>query len=186
MSVLVVLNGTSSSGKTTVARAFQDAAPSIFLNFSIDSILAALPPSVLQRMLEGMPVADLRLPELVRAFYACTGELLRAGHNLVTDHAVTARYHAESLLAACEGHETFIVGIECPISVAREREAARGDRRRGLADQQFEHIHSWLAYDLVIDTSKQSASDAAAAILEAVASGSSKAAADTRRKLESV
>ena len=144
MSILVVLNGTSSSGKTTVARAFQEAAPSVFLNFSIDSILSALPPSALQRIGAGKPIPDLRLSELVRAFYSCTAELLRLGHDLVIDHAVTARYHAESLLAACEGHETIIVGIECPVSVAREREVARGDRRPGLSDEQYESIHSWL------------------------------------------
>lgn len=185
MSLLVVLNGTSSSGKTTVARAFQDAAPSVFLNFSIDSILSALPPSVLQRLVAGTPITDLRLPELVRAFYSCTGELLRIGHDLVIDHAVTARYHAELLLAACEGHDTFIVGIECTIDLAREREAARGDRRLGLADQQFETIHSWLDYDLVVDTSQQSPSEAAASILAALTSGDRKAAAATRRKLHS-
>ena len=183
MSTLVVLNGTSSSGKTTVARAFQDAAPSVFLNFSIDSILSTLPPSALQRIVAGEPLTDLRLPDLIRAFYSCVGELLRLGHDLVIDHAVTARYHAELLLAACEGHDTFLVGIECPIALTREREAARGDRRPGLADQQFGSIHSWLEYDLVIDTSTQSPSEAAASIVAALAAGTRKGAADTRAKL---
>ena len=105
MSVLVVLNGTSSSGKTTVARAFQDAAPDVFLNFSIDSILTALPPSVLQRIVAGAPVEELRLPALVRSFYACAHQLLEMGHDLVIDHALTARYHVEALLPACENHE---------------------------------------------------------------------------------
>ena len=183
MSSLVVLNGTSSSGKTTIARAFQEAAPGVFLNFSIDSILAALPPSAWQRIVAGAPITDLRLPELVRAFYACTGELLRLGHDLVIDHAVTARYHAELLLAACEGHETVIVGVECPISVARAREAARGDRSVGLADRQFESIHSWLEYDLVVDTSKQSPPEAAAALLATLASGTRSGVERTAQKL---
>jgi chloramphenicol 3-O phosphotransferase len=39
VATIVVLNGTSSSGKTSIARAFQEAAPSLFLNFSIDSVL---------------------------------------------------------------------------------------------------------------------------------------------------
>ncbi|MBW3564067.1 MAG: chloramphenicol phosphotransferase CPT family protein [Acidobacteria bacterium] len=184
MSTLVVLNGTSSSGKTTIARAFQDAAPTIYLNFSVDSILSGLPPSVLARMIGGLPVTGLRLAELIRSFYACTRELLRTGHDLVIDHAVTARYHAEELLAACEGHETLIVGIECPVPVTREREAARGDRRVGLAGQQFASIHVWLEYDLVVDTSKQSPSEAAASILAALASGGGEAIGRTRRKLQ--
>ena len=183
MSVLVVLNGTSSSGKTTVARAFQDAAPSVFLNFSIDTILTALPPSVLQRIVAGAPVEDLRLPALVRAFYACAHQLLEMGHDLVIDHALTARYHVDALLAASENHKTLLVGITCPVGVAREREAVRGDRRLGLAEQQFATIHSLLAYDVVIDTSKQSPSEAAASILTSLASGPGMGVTNTRRKL---
>lgn len=183
MSVVVVLNGTSSSGKTTVARAFQDAAPSLFLNFSIDSILSALPPSVLRRLIDGTPVPEVRVADLVRAFYTCTAELLRLGHHLVIDHAVTARYHAELLLDACEGHDALFVGVACPLDVACEREAARGDRRRGLAEQQYATVHTWLSYDLTIDTSLQSSSEAAAAILTALQSTHRSGAEETRRKL---
>lgn len=183
MSVLVVLNGTSSSGKTTIARAFQDVAPTVFLNFSIDSILSALPPSVLKRIVAGVPVDDLRLPALVRAFYACAQQLLNMGHDLVIDHALTARYHVEALLAACESHETLLVGVDCPLSTAREREAARGDRAPGLAEQQVATIHSLLAYDLVVDTSKQSPAEAAASILTSLARGTGKGVANTRRTL---
>lgn len=186
MSVLVVLNGTSSSGKTTVARAFQDAAPSVFLNFSIDSILTALPSSVLGRIVAGAPGEDLRLPALVRAFYACAQQLLDMGHDLVIDHALTARYHVEALLAACESHDTLLVGITCPVSITRAREAARGDRRLGLAEQQFATIHSLLAYDVVVDTSKQSPSEAAASILTSLASGTGSGVTNTRLKLASV
>src|SRR5689334_10794879 len=128
MATVIVLNGASSSGKTTVARAFQEAAPRVFLNFSIDSILYALPESAVERIRRGADIADLHLPELVRAFYACVRQLLQRGHDLVIDHAVTARYHVEALLEAVEGHDVLLVGINCPATVLRERELQRGDR----------------------------------------------------------
>lgn len=169
MATVVVLNGTSSSGKTTVARAFQALAPRLFLNFSIDSILYALPPGALDRIQRGAGISDLPLPELVRGFYACVRELLALGHDLVIDHAVTAPYHVELLRAATAGHAVVLVGLDCPAEVLRRREADRGDRRPGLAEEQRGRIHSLLTYDLFFDTSELSAEEIARRIVEAAA-----------------
>jgi chloramphenicol 3-O phosphotransferase len=168
MATVVVLNGASSSGKTTVARAFQELAPDLFLNFSIDAILYALPPDALDRIRTGADIADLHLPELVRGFYACVRELLALGHNLIIDHAVTAPYHAALLHAAIAGHDALLVGLDCPAEVLRRREADRGDRRPGLAEQQRSRVHSLLTYDLFFDTSELRAEEIARGILEAM------------------
>jgi chloramphenicol 3-O phosphotransferase len=165
---VVVLNGTSSSGKTTVARAFQELAPRLFLNFSIDSILYALPPGVLERMKRGEPVGEVRFLELVRGFYACVRELLALGHDLVIDHAIVTEAEAELLRAAVEGHRVLLVGLDCPVEVLAERERARGDRRPGLAAAQCERIHRWLEYDLRIDSGRVSAEEAARVIVAAL------------------
>jgi chloramphenicol 3-O phosphotransferase len=166
MSTVVVLNGTSSSGKSTIARAFQELAPRVFLNFSIDTILYALPQSALDRIKRGEDIADLRYSELVRAFYACVRQLLDLGHDLVIDHAIVSREHADLLLSATESHRMLLVAVDCPREVLREREAQRGDRTRGLAEHQFARVHSWLEYDLRVDTSVDSADAAAARIVE--------------------
>jgi chloramphenicol 3-O phosphotransferase len=168
MASVIVLNGTSSSGKTTVARAFQELAPQLFLNFSIDTILYALPPDALDRVKRGADIPDLPLPGLVRGFYACVRELLALGHNLVIDHAVTAPYHAELLRAAIAGHDALLVGLDCPADVLRRRETDRGDRRPGLAEQQRSRVHSLLTYDLFFDTSELGAEEIARRILEAM------------------
>ena len=168
MATVVVLNGTSSSGKTTIARAFQELAPRLFLNFSIDSILQALPQSAINRIARSADISDLRYPELARAFYACVRQLLDLGHDLIIDNAVTARYQAELLRAATESHEVLLVGLDCPVALLREREKQRGDRRPGLAEQQQGGIHTWLAYDLRIDTSIVSPEEAATRIVQAL------------------
>lgn len=169
MSLVIVLNGTSSSGKTTIARALQEAvAPRIFLNFSVDNILSSLPRSAIDRIISGADISDLGLPELIRAFYACTGQLLDLGHDLIIDHAITAQYHADLLAAATERHRKILVGLDCPPELLRDRERRRGDRRIGLAEQQHAQIHTLLNYDLMIDTSAVSPPEAAAQILEMV------------------
>lgn len=168
---VVVLNGTSSSGKTAVARAFQEVAPSVSLNFSIDTILYALPPSAIARIQRGDDIRDLHYPRLVRAYYACVAELARLGHDLVIDHALTSRDEAEMLLGVIAGHRALLVALDCPLEVLEERERARGDRRHGLAAVQCDRVHRWLAYDLRIDTSRVTPEDAARRIVEAMRSG---------------
>jgi len=166
MATIVVLNGASSSGKTAIARAFQDLAPRLFLNISIDSILYALPPDVLERMKRGEPqLRELRFLELVRAFCACVRELAALGHDLVIDHAVMTREEADLLMAAVASHRVVWVGVQCPADVLAERERARGDRRIGLAAAQCERVHLWFNYDLVIDTSAVTVEDAARLIV---------------------
>jgi chloramphenicol 3-O phosphotransferase len=171
VTIVVVLNGTSSSGKTAIARAFQELAPRVFLNFSIDSILYALPESALQRIIQGAGISDLRYPELVRAYYACVRQLLDLGHALIVDNAITAQDQAEHLMAAVAGHDPLMVGLHCPSGILAERERARGDRRIGMAVAQQQQIHSWLSYDLEIDTSRVSAQDAAREILRVMMKG---------------
>jgi chloramphenicol 3-O phosphotransferase len=185
VATVVVLNGTSSSGKTTLARAFQEIAPKVFLNFSIDSILSALPDSVTERMTSGEDISDIRLPELVGAYYACVRRLLELGHDLVIDHAVTARYHAEHLVSAVDSYHVVMVGLDPPVEVLVQRERERGDRRVGMAAAQHLRIHSWLSYDLTIDTSVVSPEEGARRIVNAMASAAGEALERTRAKLGS-
>jgi len=183
VATVIVLNGASSSGKTTVARAFQELAPRLFLNFSIDSILYALPLSAQERIARSEDIADLRIRELVRAFYACVGKLLDLGHDLVIDHAVTARYHAELLVAAAGAHEVLIASVDCPEQTLRQREAARGDRRLGMASQQQRGIHLWLDHDIQIDTSRMAPEESARVVVEALTGGPHGAIERTRARL---
>jgi chloramphenicol 3-O phosphotransferase len=163
MATIVVLNGTSSSGKTSIARAFQELAPRVFLNFSIDSILYALPPSLVAQLERGEAAAPR---ELIPAFYACVRELAALGHDLVIDHAITSRAEADMLATAVQSHRALLVAIDCPVDVLIEREQARGNRRLGMAEAQSTRVHQWLEYDLRIDSSQMSVEEAARKIVE--------------------
>lgn len=169
MPTIVVLNGTSSSGKTSVARAFQEQAlPRIFLNISTDTVLYALPQSAIERIKRGHDISDLRLRELVRALFATVKTLAGLGHDLVVDHAIVLEADAEMLKDAVSGHRVLLVGLQCPADVLEEREKRRGDRRAGLAAAQHDQIHRWLRYDLVIDTAQVRPGEAARRIAAAL------------------
>lgn len=170
MSIVVVLDGTSSSGKTALARAIQEAAlPRLFLNVSIDTILYSLPPSELAAMQTGGQSSSVDVPLLVTGFYRCARELLNLGHNLVIDHALTASYHRELLADTIRGHRSLLVAVECPAEVLEQRERSRGDRPAGLAAAQLPAIHRALTYDLRIDSSTTRPEEGARAILDRIA-----------------
>lgn len=182
MATIVVLNGTSSSGKTTLARAFQELAGTVFLNFSIDSILYALPLSAVDALIAGTGISNLPYPELDAAYYACVRELAALGRDLVTDNAIVTRAQAERMIEAVAGHRVLLVSVSCPAEVLEDRERARGNRRPGLAARQAVTIDRWLDYDLRIDTSTESVEDAAERIHRAL-SGELTALERTRARL---
>lgn len=183
MSLIIVLNGTSSSGKTTLARALQERAGRSLLNFSLDTVLYTLPPRELARLTRGDDLVDVPYDSLVAGHFACVKELARAGLSLVVDTAVTARRRAEQLVEAVGGQDVLLVGVECPVEILERREAARGDRRAGLARAQSRTIHRWLRYDVVVNTEAAAPEDNALSILKAAASERRSGYAETLESL---
>lgn len=173
MPLIIVLNGTSSSGKTSIARELQNRAPFVLLNYSIDNVLYSLPRSSIDRMIEGTPLVGVDYSTLVRGYYGCVQQLALAGLNLVIDNAITTRAHATMLVDAISGRDTLLVGLSCSPEVLAEREEQRGDRRRGLAAQQYPNVHRWLEYDVMIDTAASDPASAAKTILDALAASRS-------------
>lgn len=165
MARVIVLNGTSSSGKSTLARALQEQSGDALLHFSIDTVLYMLPQRELERLKTGQEPEGVRYDDLVAAYYACLKELVDLGLSVISDNAITARRRAGQLVRAVDGHDVLLIGLECPVHVLEAREAARGDRRPGLARAQAATIHRWLAYDVVLDTETTPPETNAAVIL---------------------
>jgi len=154
---LIVITGGSGAGKSTLAKALQEALlPEIWLHFSIDSILYALPPSVLERgnlhndwsAVDGKPIAA--------SAYACANTLLAAGNNVIFDCVVTNESGARKLTDAFAGHQAIYVGLTCPWDVIKARTAARGDRTVEEAEFSFRNVGN-LRHDYTFDTSRVSA-----------------------------
>lgn len=150
----ILLNGTSSSGKTSLAKALQERLQVVFLNFSVDSILYTLPPSDLAAMMKGTPIArgEFRYDRLVDGFHAAIAGLLASGNRLIVDNALTRIEWKTGFDTAVTGHRTFRVGVTCELKEAKRREQSRGDRAIGTVDYELPRVHEGMAYDLVVDT----------------------------------
>jgi len=151
---VIILNGSSSSGKTSIAKALQELLPQQYLNFSIDSILYALPDSDLQLMKQGQTIkrAGYDWPSLVRGYHYCLPALLQAGCHLLIDNAWCERHEKRELLTELAGYSVALIGVQCDLEIAQAREQARGDRAIGLVAWQAPIVHQDMTYDIEVNT----------------------------------
>lgn len=164
---IICLNGTSSAGKTAIAKQLQEQLlPTIYLNFSIDSILYTVPPSALYRMTHGEDIADLNYPQLVRSFHACVARLVEMGNFLVIDNAMDRAEHAIDLLERVQACSLLLVGVHCSLDELNRRERQRQDRTIGEAAAQFNRVHQGIIYDVEVDSSTKDPSEVAAEIVD--------------------
>lgn len=146
---IILLNGASSSGKSTLARDLQAKLEEPFWHFSIDHLIAAhvLPK---ERINGGeFPWRDLR-PHFFEGFHRCLPALATAGNNLIVEHIVETEAWMQRLLRLLHSLDVFFVGVHCPLPELERRELERGDRRIGEARADFEITHTFGTYDFEV------------------------------------
>src|SRR5438105_7055322 len=146
---IILLNGASSSGKSTLARGLQAALDEPFWHFSIDHLIAA---NVLprQRVEDGaFAWSDLR-PQFFDGFHRCIPALADAGNNLIVEHIVETQAWMHRLLRLLGARDVFFVGVHCPLPELERRERERGDRRIGEARADYDTAHTFCEYDFEV------------------------------------
>jgi chloramphenicol 3-O phosphotransferase len=88
---------------------------------------------------------------------------------VIFDHVLHDRAMYASYRAAAAGLDVFTVGVTCPIDVLEARERARGDRVLGRARGLVDDVHSFCAYDVMVDTAALLPDGCVEAILAALA-----------------
>jgi len=159
---IIILNGTSSSGKTSIVSALQDILEEPFLDAGIDKFIWMLPrrylylplwDEVLGLATEAGPVGH----RLMSGMHHTIAALSRTGNNVVADHVLVERAWVEECARLFSALPALFVGVRCPLPVLEQREAARKDRTLGQARAQFPLVHAHGIYDLEVDTSEASA-----------------------------
>ena len=144
---VIVLNGTSSAGKSSIAKALQARLSAPHLHLQLDAFRAMEPPGHWDNAAHW----PLRLAALCRAMHAACIGFVDHGLNVILDHALSAdawHYLRDDL----KGHTVYLVGVHCAVDEAARRERARGERPIGLAAAQAAWIHAGPAYDIDVDT----------------------------------
>jgi len=148
---IILLNGASSSGKSTLANALQAQMAEPFWHISIDHLLAAGVLPQLRIDSGEFPWQQAR-PAFFDGFHRCIPALADAGNNLIVEHIVETEAWMRKLLNLLEHLDVFFVGVHCPLLELERRERARGDRRIGEARADFETAHTFVSYDFEVNT----------------------------------
>jgi chloramphenicol 3-O phosphotransferase len=166
---VIILNGASSSGKSTLARTLQGALDEPFLQVSSDQFVEAgrLP----VRQDEGGPLHwwDEMRPRFFAGFHRCLPALAGAGIDLIVEHVIEYRAWRDDL-AALLGHcDVFLVGVHCDLDELDRRERVRGNRRpgEGRAHVTVNGIHTFGPYDFDVDTTAGVSTGVTASVLAA-------------------
>lgn len=163
---IVLLNGVSSAGKSSIAKALQTITATPFLHVQMDAFIDMLPEALqdhadgfsFETVLEdGKPSVVIRSGPLgaraMRGMRHAIAAMAGQGNNLIVDDVIFNDEIAEyrGLLSAFDLH---VVGVMAPLEVLEAREAARADSLPGLARWQYPRVHTGIGYDLEVDTSR--------------------------------
>lgn len=172
---VIVLNGGSSSGKTTIATCLQDMLPSPWLRFSIDTLIDAMPKMLLNSDTgiefgaDGSVRPGPAFRTLEAAWMRGIATMAHAGARIIIDDVFVSgigtrnRWHA-----ALADVAVLWVGVRCDAAIATERERRRGDRVTGMAELQARVVHAGIDYDIEVDTSETPAVECARLIAKRV------------------
>ena len=161
---IIVLNGGSSSGKTSIARRLQDLLPEAWLSLGVDDLIAAMPspapgrPEMITFAPDGAVIVGPGFRRLEAAWAQGVAAMARAGPGVIVDDVFMDGGASQARVrAGLTGLEVLWVGVRCDAAVAAAREAARPDRVRGMALSQADAVHRGVVYDVEVDTTVTSA-----------------------------
>jgi chloramphenicol 3-O phosphotransferase len=154
---IVVLNGPSSAGKTTLARATRARVGVTATAVSIDEFFTFMHPDANNNWRMFSTLND--------AVFATAIALASGGFHVIVDTVFErpdAVLTAERALAA---HAHHFVAVTCDLRELEAREAKRGDRRIGQAREQHTRVLQNARYALHLDTSLLSVEDCVAKLV---------------------
>ena len=173
---VILLNGTSSAGKSSLTLALQARLP--FVRMGIDDFIYERAPVGWF----GAPEGFQRVPrdgamvmeygaealKLWRAYHRSVRVCVAEGLRVVVDDAIITRELLDDWVSALADVDVFFVGVHCAPEELTLREIARRDRGTGVALASIKRVHAHAIYDLEVDSTSTPSSALAAQIIDAM------------------
>jgi len=163
---IIVLNGASSSGKSSVGRALQKIFADPWFFFPVDALGA-------MRATEHMRVPDTdEVDDMLRrtrlGYHRAVAALASVGNDVVMDYPLSEPWRLTDLLDVLQGYDVTLVDVRCSAAELDRRERARGNRPVGLARSQS-NVFAHGDRDITVDTTSTSPESCATTIVTELA-----------------
>lgn len=146
---IIVLNGSSCSGKTTLARALQEVFREPYLRLGVDIVHAMLP----DRFRDWHnPANEQMVKRALTGMHQSAATMADAGNYIILDTVLVNRSAVLECARALTEHRAFFIGLFCDEAELRKRADARGKGLAETALKQAHHIHAHGHYDLKLNT----------------------------------
>jgi chloramphenicol 3-O phosphotransferase len=176
--MIILLNGASSAGKSSIAKELQIVFEDLFLGMSVDKFLSMVPSNY-----QGFGVNAAQMWRWEKSFddygelmtlkvgprgqsyvlgmYDCVKVMAERGFNVIVDDVCLDPELLKQCVAKLRVFKIYFIGVTCQLNVLEERERLRGNRVINSARGQHGVVHRSYEYDLMVDTSQTSACDCA-------------------------
>ncbi|MFI5609188.1 chloramphenicol phosphotransferase CPT family protein [Amycolatopsis sp. NPDC051903] len=160
---VILLNGPSSSGKTSIGQAMLPLLPDPWFLVPVDSI------SGMRSTKHNRALGDAKTQEMLRrtrrGYHRVIAALASAGNDVIMDYPLSEPWRLADLLDVLDGYDVTLVDVRCSAEELDRRERLRCDRPRGLAASQT-GVYAHRDNDLVVDTTRRTAADCAREIVD--------------------
>jgi chloramphenicol 3-O phosphotransferase len=185
---VIILNGASASGKSSLQKELQKLFREPYLNIGLDTFFVGVLPERFvmgprlendidhSLVMQGVPGTDTqgnRLFTLVvgpvgdkvmQGMHRAIAAYAKTGNSCIVDYIAYKKEWISDLGAALEGITVYLIGVDCPIEILESREKARGRSFvEGHARSHYKTVHEFMnnTYDVRVNTGEMSAKSCA-------------------------
>lgn len=150
-STIVLLNGTSSSGKSTLSKFLQ-----IFLEFGTEERYTIISIDDFLKMSPNETIYEEDVYEVTDEMMTAIESAANSNLNIIIDHVITSKRIFSKLANSLNNYDVYMVKVTAPLDELRRREKIRRARSIGTAEASLRYLYPTHTYDLVVDTFKYS------------------------------
>lgn len=168
---VVLLNGPSSAGKSSLATAFVAMQPTPWHYLPVDLVHSIRSRPETMAQVPGDAPQWQRVFRRSRAgYHRMLAGMASAGNDVIGDHVLNEPWRITDLLRVLDGIPTLLVHVTASLEELERRESSRGDRVIGTALAQHEIVFGHGDCDLWVDTTGLTSEAAAARVTDLVES----------------
>jgi len=154
---IIILNGVSSAGKTTLAKTLQERLNEPFWYLGGDVFIDMMPDKFFD---------DYAVGKAISHFHHAIKSFSDRGFNTIVDCLFEEIDWLEECVGLLHDYSVLLVHVTCPLEELRRREKERGDRDIGLAEAQIPLLNPKdNIYDITVDTHNNSPEECADKII---------------------